>query len=96
MLLKDLQEKIGNDEYRRFEIFGVFNPISISLKEIQKIGNNLEQFEKYLHEIQALDVYYADFKCLSDSGRKINRHLCNRGRCTERCANGTVCYNESD
>ena len=49
--LKDLQEKIGNDEYRRFEIFGVFNPISISLKEIQKIGNNLEQFEKYLHEI---------------------------------------------
>lgn len=57
--LEDLQEKIGNDEYRRFEIFGVFNPISISLKEIQKIGNNLEQFEKYLHEIQALDVYYA-------------------------------------
>ena len=57
--LKDLQEKIGNDEYRRFEIFGVFNPISISLKEIQKIGNNLEQLEKYLHEIQALDVYYA-------------------------------------
>lgn len=41
------------------KIFGVFNPISISLKEIQKIGNNLEQFEKYLHEIQALDVYYA-------------------------------------
>ena len=40
--LEDLQEKIGNDEYRRFEIFGVFNPISISLKEIQKIGNNLE------------------------------------------------------
>lgn len=35
--LEDLQEKIGNDEYRRFEIFGVFNPISISLKEIQQI-----------------------------------------------------------
>ncbi len=50
---KIYRKKIGNDEYRRFEIFGVFNPISISLKEIQKIGNNLEQFEKYLHEIQA-------------------------------------------
>ena len=46
--LKDLQEKIGNDEYRRFEIFGVFNPISISLKEIQKIGNNLESAMKIL------------------------------------------------
>ncbi|MFR0962338.1 MAG: hypothetical protein ACLSGB_11000 [Dorea sp.] len=49
----------------------MFNPISISLKEIQKIGNNLEQFEKYLHEIQALGRILCDFKCLSDLGRKL-------------------------
>ncbi len=57
--LKDLEEKIGQDEYKRFEIFGVYNPISIGLKEIKKINNSLNNFEDYLNKIQSLDVYYA-------------------------------------
>ena len=69
--LEDLQEKIGNDEYRRFEIFGVFNPISISLKEIQQIGNNLDSFEKFLYEIQSLDVYYATSNVYQTSEEKL-------------------------
>ena len=69
--LEDLQEKIGNDEYRRFEIFGVFNPISISLKEIQQIGNNLDSFEKFLYEIQSLDVYYATSNVYQTSEKKL-------------------------
>lgn len=57
--LEDLQEKIGQDEYKRFEIFGVYNPISIGINEIQKINNNLYNLEEYLNKIQSLDVYYA-------------------------------------
>ena len=57
--LKDLQEKIVKDEYKRFEIFGVYNPLSIGFKEIQQINNSLDNLEDYLHKIQALDVYYA-------------------------------------
>ncbi len=57
--LKTIEEKINQDKYNRFEIFGVYNPISIGLKEISQIANNLDNFEKYLHEIQSIDVYYA-------------------------------------
>ena len=93
--LKDLQEKIGNDEYRRFEIFGVFNPISISLKEIRRLGIIWSSLKNICMRFRRW-TYIMRLQMLSDSGRKINRHLCNRGRCTERSANGTVCYNESD
>ena len=57
--LEDLQEKISHDEYKRFEIFGVYNPISIGINEIKKINNNLYNLEEYLDKIQSLDVYYA-------------------------------------
>lgn len=57
--LKHIQEKIGGNEYKRLDIFGVYNPISIGLKEIKKIDNSLDNFEEYLHKIQSLDVYYA-------------------------------------
>ena len=57
--LGDLQEKIGRDEYKRFELFGIYNPISIGVKEIKEIGNSLDNLENYFHKIQSLDVYYA-------------------------------------
>ena len=57
--LEDLQEKISQDEYKRFEILGVYNPISIGINEIKKINNNLYNLEEYLDKIQSLDVYYA-------------------------------------
>lgn len=57
--LEDLQEKIGRDEYKRFELFGIYNPISIGVKEIKEIGNSLDNLENYFHKIQSLDVYYA-------------------------------------
>lgn len=57
--LEDLQEKIGQNEYKKFEIFGVYNPISIGINEIKKINNNLYNLEEYLNRIQSLDVYYA-------------------------------------
>ena len=47
------------DEYRCFEIFGIYNPISIGQRELQRIDCNLNNLEEYLNEIQSLDVYYA-------------------------------------
>ena len=56
--LEDIKNKTGN-AYQRFEIFGIFNPISIGQIELKKINNNLNDFEKFLSEIQTYDVYYA-------------------------------------
>ena len=56
--LEDLQEKIEHD-YRRFEIFGVYHPVSIGKQEMDEIGCDLEKLEKYLDRIQSIDVYYA-------------------------------------
>ena len=56
--LEDIKIKTG-DTYQRFEIFGIFNPILIGQIELKKINNNLNDFEKFLSEIQSYDVYYA-------------------------------------
>ena len=56
--LEDIEAKTG-DSYQRFELFGVFNPISIGQNELKKINHNLDNFEKFLNEIQSLDVYYS-------------------------------------
>lgn len=56
--LEDMTSKT-EDEYRCFEIFGVYNPISIGQRELQRIDCNLNNLEEYLNEIQSLDVYYA-------------------------------------
>lgn len=58
MALEDIEEKTG-DAYKRFELFGVFNPISIGQRELGKIHQNLENLEAFLNEIQSQDVYYA-------------------------------------
>lgn len=57
--LESIQEKIGQNEYERLEIFGVYNPISIGQAEIKRINNSLYNFEEFLHGLQSLDVYYA-------------------------------------
>ena len=55
--LEDMTSKT-EDEYRCFEIFGIYNPISIGQRELQRIDCNLNNLEEYLNEIQSLDVYY--------------------------------------
>lgn len=56
--LEDMTSKT-EDEYRCFEIFGIYNPISIGQRELQRIDCNLNNLEEYLNEIQSIDVYYA-------------------------------------
>ncbi len=57
--LEKIKANILQDEYKRFEVFGIYNPISIGVKEIKQIENNLDKLENYFHKIQSLDVYYA-------------------------------------
>lgn len=56
--LEDITNKTG-DQYQRFEIFGVYNPISIGQVELRRINNNLINLEEFLDDIQSQDVYYA-------------------------------------
>ncbi|MDE5630291.1 MAG: DUF4299 domain-containing protein [Bacilli bacterium] len=58
--LEDLKEKMESNEYSGFQMFGVINPISIGKKELKKINNNLDNFASLLHELQSMDVYYAN------------------------------------
>ena len=57
--LNDLKEKISSNSYQRFEIFGIYNPISIGEREVSYFNNDLEKFSEYLHHIQSIDAYYA-------------------------------------
>lgn len=57
--LKDLKEKINSNEYSGFQMFGIYNPISIGPKEIKKIDNDLDKLADFFHELQSMDVYYA-------------------------------------
>lgn len=56
--LEEIEGKTRDDDHR-FELFGVFNPISIGQKELKRINHDLSHLEAFLNEIQALDVYYA-------------------------------------
>ena len=71
MALEDIEEKTG-DAYKRFELFGVFNPISIGQRELAKIHQNPENLEAFLNVFrrkatdQLLGVYSvaADIPCV--------------------------------
>lgn len=57
--LKDMKDILATKEYSYMQIFGVYHPISIGIKEIKEIDNNLEKFENLLNKLQQLDLYYA-------------------------------------
>lgn len=57
--LVDLKAKIESEEYSNFQMFGIYNPITLGKREIKKINNDLDNLAKLLHELQSQDVYYA-------------------------------------
>lgn len=60
--IKNIENKINSNEYHNFYVFGALNPISIGKDEINKIDNNLENFENLINDLQQLDVFYANPK----------------------------------
>ena len=57
--LEDIKKKIEEKAYKHLEIFGIINPLSIGKKEIDKIGNSIDNLGDFLDKKQQLDVYYA-------------------------------------
>ncbi len=58
--LKQMRANINQNNYERFELFGVCNPISIGNQEISQISNDLTNFEDYLNHLQSQDVFYVN------------------------------------
>ena len=67
MIKKNLEE----NKYNRMEIFGIYNPISLGLKEMQEIGNDINKFGKYLNDLQARDVFYAAPRVYNFGGKLV-------------------------
>lgn len=55
MILDELNK--GDSAY--LQLFGIIQPLSIGIKEIKQINGNLNKFEKWLNDLQTMDVYYA-------------------------------------
>lgn len=58
--IKNIESKIMSEECQNFYVFGALNPISIGKNEINKINNDLDNFEKLVNGLQQLDVFYAN------------------------------------
>lgn len=57
--LQGNEQEIKEGKFRYFQIFGIYNPISIGKKEIEEINCDLNKFCSFLNRIQAIDAYYA-------------------------------------
>jgi len=57
--IQAISGQIKNKEREAIILFGVINPITIGLAEIEEIGGTMEGFEKFLHRLQSMDVYFA-------------------------------------
>lgn len=60
--IQGIGNQIRNGEREAIILFGVTNPITVGLAEIEEIGDTMEGFEKFLHRLQSMDVYYANPK----------------------------------
>ena len=69
--LEMIKNDLNNGKYKYMQIFGLINPISLGVNEMQKIGNDVSRFEKYLDELQSRDVYYAAPKVYNTGGKLI-------------------------
>ena len=87
--LKDIESKIQKNTYQRFEIFGIYNPISIGINEINKFHHDLNQFEDGVEKRKALTkfalrvvsmagVVTFDYKTLyADCDTETYKRICN-------------------
>jgi len=58
--IQGIGTQIKNQERKAIILFGVTNPITIGPAEIEEIGGTMEGFEKFLHRMQSMDVYFAN------------------------------------
>lgn len=69
--LEIIKKNLEENKYNRMEIFGVYNPISLGLKEMQEIGNDITKLGQYLNDLQSRDVFYAAPKVYNIGGKLV-------------------------
>lgn len=57
--LKDMTEKLSEEKNKVVTIFGAFNPLTLSASDMKSFGGKTEKLEKYLHNKQLSNAYYA-------------------------------------
>jgi len=60
--IRTFAQKIRSGESDSIVLFGVFNPITIGINELNEIGGTIDGFEKYLARIQSIDAFYSNPK----------------------------------
>lgn len=60
--IKMVEERIKEGSQRSVILFGAVNPITIGPAELEEMGGTLDGFEKLLHRLQSMDVFYANAK----------------------------------
>lgn len=61
-IIQDINQSIRNNEKSSVILFGALNPISLGIKEMNKINNSLAGFENLMHQLQQQDVNYAKLR----------------------------------
>ena len=67
--LEDLREKVEENEYKHFQIFGICFPISLGKRELEEIANDLDRFADFMNRLQSMNVYYSAPKVYDVRGR---------------------------
>lgn len=59
MALRDLNDKVIKEKlYDNIVIFGIKNPITLGIRELNVIGDDLKDFSTFLNELQKKDILY--------------------------------------
>lgn len=58
--LKAIENQIMSGENSSMLIFGATNPVTLGPDQLEEIGGTMEGFEKFMHRLQQLDVFYAN------------------------------------
>ncbi len=56
--LEDIGRKLLAGESEQFFIFGAFNPVSLGVREINRIAGSMDNFEDLLHELQSTELEF--------------------------------------
>lgn len=57
--LEYMEENIKSDNLKSMIIFGVVNPVSVGLQDLESFGGDLNKLGDFLNQKQQMDVYYA-------------------------------------
>lgn len=57
--LETIDEKIRSGVHQSFTLLAAMNPINVGINQLDEIGGTMEGFEKFLHRLQQMDIFYA-------------------------------------